>query len=375
MKISEDKNTITFRITDDWHFHFRQGALLEFLVRLLIKHGWRGRVVGEPNITPPILTGDKAVVYHDRIMGSAERLCSTFKMIRVMQITEQTTRMMVRAAYFAGVRIFKVYPRWVTTNSENGVVDYTMIYPALDELQKLRQENYNPGEPDVVAQFHAESPREEIEGLFKEEAFLTDECEMGGINCKFPELPMTIEHIKSAFGVKWILQQPGTRKIAAGITIQHITNTVDDVLGYSRRSGGLVCVHDGFKPHAGLRADRAAVQEVVLSGNPLFFYAGDGAWHFRKKKECCGASCGAANTLAALPLLIKFFKGNNMLHRLEPFTSQFGAEFYGYPLNEGTVTFVRKPWKIPETLPVIGVVDDVVVPWRFGEEMEWQITD
>jgi len=290
----------------------------------------------------------------------------------VMQITEKTTRIMVRAAYRAGIRVFKVYPRWVTTNSENGVVDYTKIYDALDELQELRQKNYRSGEPDIVVQFHAETPRDTVEGIAKEEAFLT--YEMGLISAKFPELPVTIEHISSAFGVSWMEQQPATRKIAAGITIQHITNTQDDVLGYSSRSKGLLCPHDGFKPHAKLKKDREAIQRAAASGNPRFFYAGDGAWHFRKKKECCGGSCGAANTLAALPLLIKFFEGRIALHRLEPFTSQFGAEFYGYPLNEGIVTFVRKPWKIPPHFVVHGA-DDVVVPWRFGEEMEWQIAD
>ena len=48
---------LTLRAPDNWHAHFRDGALLEFLVPTFADGGWRRRTVAEANTTPPALTG------------------------------------------------------------------------------------------------------------------------------------------------------------------------------------------------------------------------------------------------------------------------------------------------------------------------------
>jgi len=73
-------------------------------------------------------------------------------------------------------------------------------------------------------------------------------------------------------------------------------------------------------------------------------------------------------------LIIQFFEEHDALDRLEPFVSEFGARFYGYPLNPRTIRFVRKSWRVPIELHVPDT-NDTVVPWRAGEELEWQIAD
>ena len=72
--------------------------------------------------------------------------------------------------------------------------------------------------------------------------------------------------------------------------------------------------------------------------------------------------------------LIEFFIERGSLERLEPFLSEFGARFYGYPMNEGTVTFVRKPQKVPDEVPV-PELGDSIVPMYAGETIEWQIAE
>jgi dihydroorotase len=272
---------------------------------------------------------------------------------------------MVREAYALGVRIFKVYPYFVTTNSENGVRDYAKIYSALEILEVL---------DGVVVQFHPETPRFEIFGRLKEERFLTGELsEMSEIERRFTGLAMTIEHVSSKVGIQWVKQFPLERRIAGSIAIQHITNTTDDVLGYSRRSGGLIRVHEGFKPHAKDPEDRDAIRSAALSGDPRFFSSNDDAWHLKSSKECAGASCGAANTIAAPSLTIEFFEANNAWDKLEPFVSEFGPRFYGHQLIPRTIRYVRKPWRVPDELEVPGT-NDTVIPWRAGEELQWQMT-
>ncbi len=365
MYINSNGNEIITRIWATFHAHLRQEELREFLIGIFIKYGYRGIVAAEPNTKPPLLAGAETIRYceENKVLALDHPHGEAFQPLAIMQITERTAPQMAREAYDLGVRIFKVYPYFVTTNSENGVRDYTKIYPALDILEGL---------PGVVVQFHAETPRFEVIGRRKEEGFLT--YEMAEIEPRFRGLAMTIEHISSKFGVDWVRSFPLERRIGASIAIQHMTNTADDVLGYSERSGGLMRVHEGFKPHAKDPEDRDAVQDAALSGDPRFWSSNDDAWHVKGSKECAGASCGLANTIAAPSLMIEFFKKHNALDYIEPFTSEFGPRFYGHPPSVGGIRFVRKRWQVPSELEVPGT-NDTVIPWRADEWREWQIAD
>ena len=55
-----------------------------------------------------------------------------------------------------------------------------------------------------------------------------------------------------------------------------------------------------------------------------------------------------------------------MLSRLSPFWSEFGPQFYGLPLNEGTITVERNSWTVPTEH--LGIV-----PFWAGREVSWQI--
>ncbi|HUC01531.1 MAG TPA: hypothetical protein VMA75_01340 [Candidatus Paceibacterota bacterium] len=333
-----------------------------------IQYGCGGRVAVEPNTKPPNLTGEDSVRYCREIEALLERYPreKRFTPVPIMQITEHTTPQMALDAYALGVRIFKVYPFFVTTNSENGVKDYTKLYRVFETLEKL---------PGVVVQFHAETPRFEVFGRIKEERFFTGEgAEMPEIERRFQGLAISIEHVSSKVGIEWIRQFPLERRIRGSITIQHITNTADDMSGYSWRSGGLMRVHEGFKPQAKDPDDRDAVRAAALSGDPRFFNSNDDAWHLKSSKECAGANCGAANTIAAPSLTIEFFEENHALDKLEPFVSEFGPRFYGYSPNTGTTRYVKKPSRVPAELEVPGS-GDTVIPWRAGEELQWQVAD
>ncbi|MEZ4534216.1 MAG: hypothetical protein R3D26_04280 [Cyanobacteriota/Melainabacteria group bacterium] len=48
-----------------------------------------------------------------------------------------------------------------------------------------------------------------------------------------------------------------------------------------------------------------------------------------------------------MPALIDLFDKHGKLNRLESFVSEFGARFYGLPLNEGKDRFV-KAWTVPD---------------------------
>lgn len=360
MTLSEDGHTLTMRLPDNWHAHFRQGKLMNFLISIFIKYGWRARIVAEPNTIPPKLTGLMAVDYAEEINKIAHSLgCGTFRALPVIQITESTTSEMIYDAYSRGVRIAKVYPFFVTTNSENGVKNYLNIYSALMACEYL----------GIIVQFHGEDPHEAIEGLHKERSFLRI---LDRIIKAFPKLKVTLEHISTKDAVEWVKRQG--ENVAASITVQHLIFTIDDLIGYSRRSGGKMRVHWGYKPQAKFRTDLIALWEVILSGHPRFFYGGDDAAHLRMNKECANSSCGAWHTMESLATLITEFWKFNIIDRLEPFLSEFGARFYGFELNKETITFVRKDWMVPLDVPVPDM-NDSLVPMLAGEKAEWQIVE
>lgn len=359
MFIAQDRNSFTMRAPDNWHVHPRQGILMDYLIAIFIMWGWRHRIVAEPNTIPPKLTGAEAIEYGEAIRRCARQIPGgqTLEPVVTIQITEETTPQTVREAFAMGVRVFKVYPRYVTTHSENGVVDYFKIYPALAVIEEL----------GGIVQFHAEHPSYDVMGRLKESAFREI---LDGIRRTFPRLKISIEHVSSEDMILWVLDQP--ENVGAGIAVQYLYLTSDDLAGYSKRSGGLVCPHLGaVKPGAKDPSDREAVRKAALSGNRKFWIADDDAWHLRSKKECAQDACGLGNTIASLSLLISFYESHDKLPAVEPILSEFGALFYGYPLNEGTATFVREEWVVPEEIP-IPELNDSLVPWFAREKMGWK---
>ena len=59
-----------------------------------------------------------------------------------------------------------------------------------------------------------------------------------------------------------------------------------------------------------------------------------------------------------------------ILDKLEAFASFNGADFYGLPRNQDTITLVREPWTMPESLPLAG---GTIVPLKAGETINWRM--
>src|SRR3989344_3722840 len=166
-----DVRRIVIPAPDNWHCHLREGPLMNFMIDHLIESGFRGRVLAEPNLKDPLLFGHQSVAYKRKIDSALQLRRSTlidpkkhkqFEVVMTIQITEKTTSQMIYEAYELGVKVGKVYPRDVTTNSENGVVDYEKIYPALTAAQEC----------GMIVQFHGEHPSHDVEGRDKEAFFI-----------------------------------------------------------------------------------------------------------------------------------------------------------------------------------------------------------
>ncbi len=348
---------------DDWHCHLREGKMLTFMVESLLRQGFRGRVLVMPNTKNPILTARDAAEYHGQILVEIDKSLSSYRFQPVMtiQITPTTSARTIREAFAQGIKIGKVYPRLVTTNSELGVANYRDIYPVLAEAEKL----------GFIVCFHGEHPSKDIEGLDKEMRFLEIASQ---IRRDFPGLKMTLEHISTAQAVAWVKKQP-VDLVFATITPQHLLYVLDDVLGYNPE--------EGFSPHADIHLickptlkrliDRLALQNVVLRGDPHFGYGSDCAIHTLKAK--CDGACGVLNVFASIPLWLGWLATKGLSHQqLQDFMSGFGADFYGYPRLKETIRVKTDEagWDMPRSIVVPGL-DEVVVPLGAGRHFMHEV--
>ena len=71
-----------------------------------------------------------------------------------------------------------------------------------------------------------------------------------------------------------------------------------------------------------------------------------------------------------MELYAEAFASVNQLHRLEAFTSIYGAQFYGVSPNNKHVKLVQQPWTVPETYEL---GDSKVRPLKAGEVIDWKV--
>ena len=180
----------------------------------------------------------------------------------------------------------------------------------------------------------------------------------------FPALKVVFEHITTQDAAQYVAQAPGPT--AATITAHHLL--------YNRNALFL----GGVRPHwyclpvLKRETHRQALLQAATGGSPRFFLGTDSAPHPAQLKEHATGCAGCYTAPHALELYATAFEQAGALDRLAGFASEFGPAFYGLPPNPGTVTLVREPWTIPESLPFAG---ETIVPLAGGETLEWRLRD
>jgi dihydroorotase len=268
-----------------------------------------------------------------------------------LYLTDATDAEQVARARASGfVHAFKYYPAGATTNSESGVTALPNAYPAIAAMER----------EGVVLAVHGEVTDPDVDMFDRERVFV--ERHLAQLVRDFPALRIVVEHLTTREAVDFV--RAAGPNVAATITPQHLL--------WSRNAlfaGGLR-PHFYCLPILKREAHRQALVAAATSGNPKFFLGTDSAPHPRHSKEaaCCGAGCYSAPL--ALELYAEAFEAAGALDRLEAFASEFGARFYGLPLNADTVTLQREAWSVPSHY---AFGDDTVVPLRAGETVRWRV--
>ena len=116
--------------------------------------------------------------------------------------------------------------------------------------------------------------------------------------------------------------------------------------------------------------DRVALLAAVARGSPRLFLGTDSAPHARGAKEAACGCAGIFSAHAGIELYAEAFAAAGALGKLESFASSYGADFYGLPRNQGTITLVAEPWEVPASYP-FGTAQ--LVPLRAGERIAWRL--
>ncbi|CAM9516023.1 unnamed protein product [Chrysoparadoxa australica] len=227
----------------------------------------------------------------------------------------------------------KLYPAGATTNSDSGVTDIKHVYPALEAMAEH-------GMPLLV---HGEVTGAGVDVFDKEAVFIEEKLKP--LVAAFPSLKIVMEHITTKEAVTFV--SAASEHVAATITPQHLL--------YNRNAifkGGL-CPHMYCLPILKREEHRQALVEAATSGNPKFFLGTDSAPHEVGAKQ---SGCGCAGIFtghAALELYAEVFDERGVMDKFGPFCSEHGANFYGIPKNEGTVSIATGQGRSPGSCVVM----------------------
>ncbi|APZ98586.1 dihydroorotase [Sphingopyxis sp. QXT-31] len=334
---------LTIRRPDDWHVHLRDGAMLDHVAKYTAAQFARAIIM--PNLSPPVTTAEEGAAYRDRIRAAVPGM--DFTPLIVAYLTDASDPDQMARGHSEGVfTAAKLYPAHATTGSAHGVTDIAKIMPVFERMAEI-------GMPLLI---HGEVTDHDVDIFDREEVFI--ERTLKGLVHDLPELKIVFEHITTSEAVDFVKAAPAN--VAATITPQHL---------HINRNAMLV---GGIRPHAYClpvakrEQHRLAVRAAAVSGSPKFFLGTDSAPHAAHTKEAACGCAGIFNAPYALESYIAVFDEEGALDKFEGFASEHGPNFYGLPLNGGTVTLERGETVVPERC-------GEVVPFHAGETLGWRL--
>ncbi|MDH4388416.1 MAG: dihydroorotase [Fimbriimonas sp.] len=341
-------DSLTIRTPDDFHAHFRDGAMLSNVAVFTARQF--GRAIVMPNLVPPIITTEQALAYKSRISVALPDSLQ-FKPLMTSYLTEDSDPADIERGFADGVlTACKLYPAGATTNSAQGVRNIERVYGALATMERI-------GMPLLI---HGEVTDPDID-IFDREAVFLDRV-LSRIISAFPALKVVLEHVTTSDAVEFV--ESSGPNLAATITPHHL------VINRNAMFQGGLRPHFYCLPIAKRERHRLAVRRAATSGSSKFFLGTDSAPHRVGDKESACGCAGVFNAPFALESYAKTFEEENALHHLENFASVNGATFYDLPLNEGTITLERSGSEVPLTY---GTGVDTVIPFHAGETLAWRL--
>ncbi len=326
-------------------------------MKLVLPHTAKnfGKALIMPNLDPPIITSSDAESYRQKILDALKRDTTGFRPLMSLYLTEETNPEDVERGINNGiVKAVKLYPAGATTNSLNGVKDFSKISGALEILVSKK----------VPLCVHGEVVDSDVDIFDREAEFIRRI--LIPIHKNFPDLKIILEHITTKDAIEFVQNTP--ENIGATITVHHLVINRNDIF-----KGG-IRPHYFCLPIAKRETHRISLLEAAMSGNSSFFLGTDSAPHTIGAKESACGCAGIFTASVALPILAHVFEAVNALDKLEGFTSLYGSWFYGEPVNSSFVTLQKGNTPLSQSGPISSKGMDVEV---FDPEFEiyWKVRE
>jgi dihydroorotase len=339
--------TLTLTRPDDWHLHVRDGAALNTVVPHTAAQFARAIIM--PNLKPPVTTAEQALAYKARIQAAVPAGVD-FEPLMTLYLTDNLPADEIARAKDAGVVAAKLYPAGATTNSDAGVTDLRKTYKTLEAMQKA----------GLLLLVHGEVTSSDID-LFDREAVFID-TQLIPLRRDFPELKIVFEHITTKEAAQYVADSD--RFTAASITAHHLLYNRNAIF-----TGG-IRPHYYCLPVLKRETHRLALVQAATGGSAKFFLGTDSAPHPTHLKEHASGCAGCYTAHAAMELYAQAFDAAGALDKLEGFASFHGADFYGLPRNQGTITLQRESWTPPESF---AFGETSLKPLAAGEALQWRM--
>jgi dihydroorotase len=342
-----DMRELTIRRPDDWHVHFRDGAILKEVVPYTARTF--GRAIVMPNLTPPITTAAMAAAYRERIRAAVPE-GSGFTPLMTCYLTDSTDHADLVAGHRDGVfTAAKLYPAHATTNSQFGVTSVGKIEAVLGAMAEH-------GIPLLV---HGEVTRGDVDIFDREKRFIEEV--LVPVLERWPRLKVVMEHITTHDGVELVRAYAG--RMGGTITPQHLL--------FNRN----MLFQGGIRPHMYClpvlkrEEHRLALRAAATGEETCFFLGTDTAPHLRHLKENACGCAGVFSAPVAIGAYLRVFAEEDALDRFEAFASLNGPLFYGLPPNEERITFVETSVPVAASVSVPGQGE--LIPLFAGETVDW----
>jgi dihydroorotase len=339
--------TLTLTRPDDWHLHVRDGAALNTVVPHTAAQFARAIIM--PNLKPPVTTAEQALAYKARIQAAVPAGVD-FEPLMTLYLTDNVPADEIARAKDAGAVAAKLYPAGATTNSDAGVTDLRKTYKTLEAMQKA----------GLLLLVHGEVTSSDID-LFDREAVFID-TQLIPLRRDFPELKIVFEHITTKEAAQYVADSD--RFTAASITAHHLLYNRNAIF-----TGG-IRPHYYCLPVLKRETHRLALVQAATGGSAKFFLGTDSAPHPTHLKEHASGCAGCYTAHAAMELYAQAFDAAGALDKLEGFASFHGADFYGLPRNQGTITLQRESWTPPESF---AFGETSLKPLAAGEALQWRM--
>ncbi|WP_392561863.1 dihydroorotase [Orbus sturtevantii] len=340
---------ITIKRPDDWHLHLRDEQMLKGVVAYSSRDYARAMIM--PNLMPPLKTLAEVSEYKKRVLAAIPHR-DNFTPLMTIYLSDDTKINDVVSGYQRNIlQAVKLYPAHATTNSADGIRSINHVLPVLEAMQKH-------GIPLLI---HGEVTDPAID-VFDREAQFIDNMLLPLMKT-LPELKIVLEHATTQEAAELVMQGPAT--LAATVTPQHI------LLNRNALFQGGLKPHNYCLPILKREVHRQKLMQAVTSGCDRFFLGTDSAPHQKNSKESACGCAGVFNAPVALSVYAHIFEQANALDKLEAFVAINGATFYQLPINQDTLTLVKKKHKVAETIFISGVGE--IIPFLAGEELNWSV--